>query len=150
MPLAAPAQGTIRLDLSNLSLAALLALIHVIRDGLNGNEYYTDLTAIVAALTASESTLLDLLDTLAALEQQAKTIRAALATAILDGKEKLRAAAVACENTDRSDEALVSVGWPLRRSGAMRGAVAGMKSLCEAKAAEELAAAGASGGAARA
>jgi hypothetical protein len=32
----------------------------------------------------------------------------------------------------------------------MRGAVAGMKSLCEAKAAEELAAAGASGGAARA
>jgi hypothetical protein len=116
VPLAAPAQGTIRLDLSNLSLAALLALIHVIRDGLNGNEYYTDLTAIVAALTASESTLLDLLDTLASLEQQVKTIRAALATAMLDGKEKLRAAAVACENTDRSDEALVSVGWPLRRS----------------------------------
>jgi hypothetical protein len=79
------------------------------------NQYYENLTDIVAALTLSESSLLDLLDTLAALEQQVKAIRAALATAVLDAKEKLRAAAVACENTDRSDEALVSVGWSLRR-----------------------------------
>jgi hypothetical protein len=64
---------------------------------------------------APEGTLLDLLDTLAALEQQVKAIRAALATAVLDAKEKRRAAAVACENTDRRDEPLVSVGWSLRR-----------------------------------
>ena len=38
-----------------------------------------------------------------------------MATELLNGKEKLRAAAVACENTDRSDEALVSAGWSLRR-----------------------------------
>ena len=64
---------------------------------------------------APEGTLLDLLDTLAALEQQVKAIRAALATAVLDAKEKRRAAAVACENTDRRDEPLVSVGWSLHR-----------------------------------
>ena len=44
-----------------------------------------------------------------------KAIRAALATAVLDAKEKRRAAAVACENTDRRDEPLVSVGWSLHR-----------------------------------
>ncbi len=113
--LATPAQGSIRLDLGNLTPTALLALIHVIRDGLNGNKYYPDLIAIVTSLTASEVTLLDLLDTLADLEQQLKTIRAAVATELLNGKEKLRAAAVASENTDRSDEALVSAGWSLRR-----------------------------------
>ncbi len=97
------------------SSKALLALIHSIRDGLIGNRYYADLTAIVTSLTASEDTLLDLLDTVTTLEQQLKTIRAAVATELLNGKEKLRAAAVACENTDRSDEALVSAGWSLRR-----------------------------------
>ena len=64
---------------------------------------------------APEGTLLDLLDTLAALEQQVKAIRAALATAVLGAKEKRRAAVVACENTDQSDEPLVSVGWSLHR-----------------------------------
>lgn len=98
-----------------ISWKALLALIHSIRDGLNGNRYYADLTAIVTSLTASEDTLLDLLDAVTTLEQQLKTIRAAVATELLNGKEKLRAAAVACENTDRSDEAPVSAGWSLRR-----------------------------------
>ena len=97
------------------SPAALLALLHLIRDGLKGNEYYGNLTGIVAALTASESGLLELLRTLAALEQQIKSTRAAVATAVLDGKEQLRAAAVACENTDRNREALLSAGWSLRR-----------------------------------
>ena len=44
-----------------------------------------------------------------------KASRAALATAVLGAKEKRRAAVVACENTDQSDEPLVSVGWSLRR-----------------------------------
>ncbi len=112
---AIPAKGSVRLDLGDMTPAALLALLHLIRDGLKGNEYYGNLTEIVASLTASESDLLELLRTLAALEQQLKSTRAAVATAVLDGKEKLRAAAVACENTDRSREALLSAGWSLRR-----------------------------------
>jgi hypothetical protein len=43
--------------------ASLLALLHLIREGLHGNEYYGNLTGTVAALTASESGLLELLST---------------------------------------------------------------------------------------
>ncbi len=45
---------------------AILTLINVIPDGLNGKAYSQDPAAIVTSLTASESSLLDLFDTLAA------------------------------------------------------------------------------------
>ena len=112
---AAPAQGTIRLDLSSITVNALLGLVHRIRDGLNGNIYYPDLTGEVTALTAAENGLLALLDTVASLDQQLKTIRAALDTEVLNVKDIVRAVAISCENEDRSDEALVSVGWELRK-----------------------------------
>jgi hypothetical protein len=114
-PLPTPAKGSIRLDLSTYNTSGLLSFTHAIRDGLNGNVYYPDLTGQVTALTAAENGMLALMDTLSSLEQQVKTIRAALDTEVINTKDILRAAATACENTDRSDEALLSVGWSLRR-----------------------------------
>ena len=50
-----------------------------------------------------------------ATEQQLKTLRAAYEVETQAVRDNLRSTAIACENSDRSDEALLSVGWTLRR-----------------------------------
>ena len=57
IPAPAPARGTIRLDLSSITVNNLLARVHRIQDGLNGNVYFSDLTAVVTALTATVNDL---------------------------------------------------------------------------------------------
>ena len=78
--------------------------------------YYPGFTAEVGLLAGSETGLAALLDTLASLEQQRKTIRAALDTEIAGAQNNLRSVGLSCENYDRNDEALVSAGWSLRRT----------------------------------
>jgi hypothetical protein len=110
-----PTMGNIRLDLSNLTVSQLLAMVHLIRDGLTGNIYYPNLTGDVDSLTAAENTLLSMLNSVSSLEAQLKNIRAALVNESVTVKDLLKAVATACENEDRSDEALVSVGWQLKK-----------------------------------
>lgn len=114
-PLPAPAQGSIRMDLANLTPVALLDLVHNIKDGLTGNLFYPELDGQVTALTASENALVACLNAVAAADQAARTARAALETEVLNARSNLRTAGSACETEDRSDEALLSVGWSLRR-----------------------------------
>jgi hypothetical protein len=113
--LPAATQGSIRMDVTNLSPAALLSLVQTIKDGLTGNMYYPGFTTEIGLLGGSETGLSALLSTLASLEQQRKTIRAALDTEIAGAQNNLRSVGLACENYDRTDEALVSAGWTLRR-----------------------------------
>ena len=62
-----------------------------------------------SALTRSPSA------SLVSQEQQRKPYRAALDTEISTAQNNLRSVGLACENYDRTDEALVRVGWSLRR-----------------------------------
>ena len=103
------------MDLANLSPSALLAMLKTIKDGLTGNVYYPGFTSELALITGSENGVGALLETLASLEQQRKAYRAALDTEIATAQNNLRSVGLACENYDRTDEALVSVGWSLRR-----------------------------------
>jgi hypothetical protein len=112
----APTQGAVRLDIAGSNSAALLALTLTIRDGLTGNLYYPGLTSNLAALSASYTGQHALADQIASLEQQLKTARFALDTENVNTRDILRSAARACEASDPTDEALVSVGWTLRRA----------------------------------
>jgi hypothetical protein len=103
------------LDISNAQPAALMALTLKIRDGMTDNVYYPDLTANLAALTASYNGQRSLADQIASLEAQLKTARIAQAAESVNARDILKSCARACESADPSDEALASVGWDLRK-----------------------------------
>jgi hypothetical protein len=92
-----------------------MALTLKIRDGLTENVYYPDLTANLAALTASYNGQRSLADQIASLEAQLKTARIAQAAESVNARDILKSSARACESADPSDEALASVGWDLRK-----------------------------------
>jgi hypothetical protein len=97
---AAPApvhvQGAVRLDISNAQPAVLMALTLKIRDGLTENVYYPDLTANLAALTASYNGQRSLADQIASLEAQLKTARIAQAAESVNARDILKSCARAC------------------------------------------------------
>jgi hypothetical protein len=92
-----------------------MALTLKIRDGLTENVYYPDLTANLAALTASYNGQRSLADQIASLEAQLKTARIAQVAESANARDILKSSARACESADPSDEALASVGWDLRK-----------------------------------
>ena len=112
------AQGTIRLEPSSMTAPDVLKLLTVISDGLTGNVYYEDtFPAVVrASITTARTAVATGLESLAAAEAYARTLRAALEYEAQNGRNTLRTAAFTCQGIDRSDEALSSVGWTMRRS----------------------------------
>ena len=112
------AQGTIRLEPSSMTAPDVQKLLTVISDGLTGNVYYEDtFPAVVrASITTARTAVATGLESLAAAEAYARTLRAALEYEAQNGRNILRTAASTCEGIDRSDEALSSVGWTLRRN----------------------------------
>lgn len=109
-------QGSIQLDLSTMGPAVLLTEVRKISTGLTGNLFYPNLPETVrTGLTAAEAGLLLCSDNLAAAEQYLRTCRAAQQIEVGNARNALRTAATACETEDRSDEALVSAGWNIRR-----------------------------------
>ena len=115
-PFPTPVQGAVCLDIAGASAAAVMALTLKARDGLTDNVYYEELTAILAALTASYNGQRSLADLIGSLENQLKTARLAQETETVNGREILKSAARACESLNSTDEALASAGWTLRKS----------------------------------
>ena len=95
----APAEGAIKLEVSTLSPQCTYTLLDVVDQGLASTIYYPGFPAqIKTAVTVGKEAVLAAIQNVAAYEAA------------------LRTAAAACESIDRTDEALVSVGWTLRRT----------------------------------
>ena len=72
--------------------------------------------AVRTLITTSKDGLGAAIDNVAAGEAWLRTLRAAKDIEVNNARNSLRTGATTCESIDRSDEALVSVGWPMRRS----------------------------------
>lgn len=109
-------QATAKLPLSNATPAEVTALTQKIMLGLTGNVHY-ELPDNLAALTASWNGLSSLALQIQAVREQLKALLAAQVNETNLGRDILKSAARACESADPSDEALVSVGWAIRKPG---------------------------------
>ena len=113
---AAPVEGSVKLDASMMSPLALHTLLTNVGDGLAASIYYPEFPAqIKTAISTSKDSIQAAMSNLAAGEAYLRTLRAALEIESNQSRAVLRTAAAACESIDRTDEALVSVGWTLRR-----------------------------------
>lgn len=111
-----PAQGSIKLEVSTMGPESVSTALTNLNDGLDESDFYAALpSAIRTAITSTRDALRSSIDTYAAAESWLRTLRAALESETNNGRTVLRTAAAACESIDRSDEALVSAGWELRR-----------------------------------
>lgn len=113
---ASPIEGLIKLEASTMTPNAVCSLLGNVDEGLTSSIYYPEFPAqIKTAISTSREALQAALSNLATAEAYARTLRAALEIETNHGRQVLRTAAAACESIDRTDEALVSVGWSLRR-----------------------------------
>lgn len=108
-------QGNVKLPLANATPAEIATLTQRIMLGLTGNVYY-DLPDLLAALTASWNGQSALTLQIQAVREELKALLAAQVNETNLGREILKSAARGCESADSSDEALVSVGWALRKA----------------------------------
>lgn len=113
----APAEGAIKLEVSTLSAQGVFSLLSTVDAGLATTPYYPNFPAqIKTAVTTGKEAVLAAINNVAAAEAHLRTLRAALEIEAANGRNALRTAAAACESIDRTDEAIVSVGWTLRRT----------------------------------
>lgn len=108
--------GYINTDYSKYAPSALLTVLSKVKTGMTGNMYYPNDEAQVELLSVAESDVFNLLEAINSLEQQRKALRAGLDTAVANAQGTLRNVAVYCENENRTEEALLSAGWNVRRA----------------------------------
>lgn len=113
-----PVLGNVRLETSTMTNQVVLSWLVTVDDGLTDNTYYEDAypPAVRTAITTARSTLTTGLVDLANAEAYVRSLRTGLEVIANDGRNVLRTAAFTCESIDRRDEALLSVGWNLRRT----------------------------------
>ena len=127
---AAPTEGSIKLEASTLALQTAYSLLDTVDQGLGTTIYYPDFPAqIRTAVTTSKEALHSAMQEVAAAEAALRTARAALEIKLNNNRNTLRTSASCCESIDRTDEALVSVGWTLRRTSGRPRPVAAPVSL---------------------